>query len=134
MERGATADLFARPAVHYTRELLEAAPRMAGAVEGGLSAMASASPATLDQIDTPALVVDHAGSRRISRGWLRRPRRHGIRLRPHAKTHKSVWIARRQRELGAVGHTVAKLDEAEALIDGGSTTCSSATRLSAGGS
>lgn len=37
----------------------------------------------------------------------------GVALRPHAKTHKSLTIARRQLELGAVGLTVATIGEAE---------------------
>ena len=37
----------------------------------------------------------------------------GIRLRPHAKTHKSVRIGRLQVEAGAVGLTVGTLGEAE---------------------
>lgn len=37
---------------------------------------------------------------------------HGIKLRPHAKTHKSLRIGRWQVELGAVGLAVAKLGEA----------------------
>lgn len=44
---------------------------------------------------------------------------HGLALRPHAKTHKSVDIARRQIAAGAVGVCVAKLGEAEALAGGG---------------
>jgi 3-hydroxy-D-aspartate aldolase len=43
----------------------------------------------------------------------------GLRLRPHAKTHKSVDIARRQIAAGALGVCCAKLGEAEALADGG---------------
>ena len=43
----------------------------------------------------------------------------GVALRPHFKTHKSVAIARRQLAAGAVGITVATLDEVEALVDGG---------------
>lgn len=39
----------------------------------------------------------------------------GLRLRPHAKTHKSPDIARRQIAAGAVGQCCAKLGEAEAL-------------------
>ncbi|MDB5670993.1 MAG: family PLP-dependent enzyme, partial [Alphaproteobacteria bacterium] len=39
----------------------------------------------------------------------------GIALRPHAKTHKSGEIARRQIAAGAVGICCAKLGEAEAL-------------------
>jgi D-serine deaminase-like pyridoxal phosphate-dependent protein len=44
---------------------------------------------------------------------------HGLALRPHAKTHKSAEIARRQIAAGAVGVCVAKLGEAEALAAGG---------------
>ena len=43
----------------------------------------------------------------------------GVDLRPHAKTHKSVDIARRQLAAGAVGLCCAKLGEAEALAEGG---------------
>src|SRR6185295_1830527 len=42
-----------------------------------------------------------------------------IKLRPHAKTHKSVEIARRQLAAGAVGICCAKLGEAEVLAAGG---------------
>ncbi len=43
----------------------------------------------------------------------------GLRLRPHAKTHKSAALARRQIAGGAVGICCAKLGEAEALADAG---------------
>ena len=43
----------------------------------------------------------------------------GLALRPHAKTHKTVEIARRQIELGAAGLTVATVREAEIFADGG---------------
>ncbi|MGG1517045.1 alanine racemase [Paenibacillus oryzisoli] len=43
----------------------------------------------------------------------------GVKLRPHFKTHKSVWIARKQIAYGACGLTVAKLGEAEVLADAG---------------
>lgn len=46
---------------------------------------------------------------------------HGLKLRPHAKTHKSVDIAKRQIAAGAVGLCCAKIGEAEALADGGIT-------------
>jgi D-serine deaminase-like pyridoxal phosphate-dependent protein len=42
-----------------------------------------------------------------------------VALRPHAKTHKCVEIARRQIAAGAVGVCCAKLGEAEALAAGG---------------
>ncbi|MBU2664877.1 alanine racemase [Actinoplanes bogorensis] len=43
----------------------------------------------------------------------------GLALRPHAKTHKCLEIARRQIELGAAGLTVATVSEAEVFADGG---------------
>jgi D-serine deaminase-like pyridoxal phosphate-dependent protein len=41
---------------------------------------------------------------------------HGLRLRPHTKTHKSIFIARQQLALGAAGLTVAKSGEAEVML------------------
>ncbi len=70
----------------------------------------------ISEIDTPALVVDlDAFERNLSRvaGYARE---HNLRLRPHAKTHKSAWIGRRQLDLGAAGLTCAKVTEAEALM------------------
>ena len=43
----------------------------------------------------------------------------GIRLRPHAKTHKSPIVARWQIERGAVGICCAKLGEAEVFAESG---------------
>ena len=70
-------------------------------------------------IDTPALVLDlDALSRNIA---LMADYAHaqGLRLRPHAKTHKSAWIAAQQIAAGAVGVCVQKGSEAEALVDAG---------------
>ena len=67
-------------------------------------------------LDTPALVVDldrmEANLRRVAEY----AHQYALRLRPHTKTHKSAWVARRQLELGAAGLTVAKVGEAEALL------------------
>src|SRR5690606_740278 len=43
----------------------------------------------------------------------------GVALRPHAKTHKSLDVARRQLAAGATGLTVATLGEAEVFAAGG---------------
>jgi D-serine deaminase-like pyridoxal phosphate-dependent protein len=43
----------------------------------------------------------------------------GVKLRPHAKTHKSPEIAKLQMAAGAVGICCAKIGEAEVLADGG---------------
>ena len=71
---------------------------------------------TVSELDTPALVVDvDIMERNLSRvaGYARE---HGLRLRPHTKTHKSVSLARRQIALGAAGLTVAKVGEAEVML------------------
>lgn len=46
-------------------------------------------------------------------------REHGVKLRPHVKTHKIPGIAKRQLESGAVGITVAKVSEAEVMAESG---------------
>ena len=43
----------------------------------------------------------------------------GVALRPHTKTHKSPVLARMQLDAGAAGITVAKLGEAEVMVDAG---------------
>lgn len=70
-------------------------------------------------IDTPSLVIDlDAMERNIAR-MAAFVQRHGIRLRPHAKMHKSAVLARLQMATGAVGVCVQKTAEAEALAAGG---------------
>ena len=48
-----------------------------------------------------------------------RARAAGVKLRPHAKTHKSIEIARWQIEAGAIGICCAKLGEAEVFAEAG---------------
>ena len=64
---------------------------------------------------TPALIVDLPAFERNVEAMAEWARGKGIALRPHAKTHKSGEIARRQIAAGAVGICCAKLGEAEAL-------------------
>ena len=72
-----------------------------------------------DALNTPVLVLDvDALDRNIAR-MAALAAAHGVALRPHAKTHKSVAIARRQIDAGAVGQCCAKIGEAEVLADGG---------------
>jgi D-serine deaminase-like pyridoxal phosphate-dependent protein len=66
-------------------------------------------------VESPALVVDLAAMERNLMRMSGYAASKGLRLRPHAKTHKCAAIARRQIELGAVGVCVQKLDEALAL-------------------
>ncbi len=67
------------------------------------------------EIDTPALVVDLDIFERNLARVAEYAKAHALRLRPHAKTHKTVWIGQRQLELGAAGLTFAKITEAEAM-------------------
>ncbi|MFA9431125.1 alanine racemase [Egicoccus sp. AB-alg2] len=70
-------------------------------------------------LDTPEVVVDlDRVDANIARMQALLDNR-GVALRPHAKTHKSPFFARRQLAAGAVGMTVAVLGEAEVLADGG---------------
>jgi D-serine deaminase-like pyridoxal phosphate-dependent protein len=70
-------------------------------------------------IPTPALVVDlDAFERNVAR-MAQRAAAAGIALRPHAKTHKSATIGRKQIDAGAVGLCCVKLGEAEALAHAG---------------
>lgn len=72
-----------------------------------------------NRLMTPCLVLDlPALDRNIAR-MAALCRDAGVALRPHAKTHKSVEIARRQIAAGAVGICTATLGEAEVLVAGG---------------
>ena len=74
---------------------------------------------TLSDLRTPAVLIDAARvSRNIDRMQAAADAR-GLRLRPHAKTHKSPVIARAQIGRGAVGICCAKLGEAEVFADSG---------------
>jgi len=71
------------------------------------------------ELDTPAVVVDLDVLDANIERMADLARRAGVRVRPHAKSHKSAWIGRRQIEAGASGLTVAKLGEAEAFAAAG---------------
>ena len=70
-------------------------------------------------IDTPALVVDLDAMQRNLATMAAYAKRHGVRLRPHAKMHKCAALALLQMQAGAVGVCVQKTSEAEALAQAG---------------
>jgi D-serine deaminase-like pyridoxal phosphate-dependent protein len=77
------------------------------------------TPGSRAQLTTPALVIDlDAMERNIAR-MAEHCRKHGVALRPHAKTHKSIRIAQLQVAAGAVGICAATLGEAEVLAGAG---------------
>ena len=69
-------------------------------------------------LNTPVLVLDVEALDRNIQRMAALAANHGVALRPHAKTHKSVDIALRQKKAGAVGVCCAKIGEAEILADG----------------
>src|SRR5437660_5991616 len=73
----------------------------------------------LDEVDTPALVLDLDALERNLLRMADAVKGSGVRLRPHAKSHKCAEIARKQIAAGAVGVCSQKVSEAEALVAGG---------------
>jgi D-serine deaminase-like pyridoxal phosphate-dependent protein len=81
--------------------------------------LAQLTGASIDSIDTPALVVDLDAMERNLARMADFARSHGMRWRPHAKMHKSAELALMQVRAGAVGVCVQKTAEAEAMVAGG---------------
>jgi D-serine deaminase-like pyridoxal phosphate-dependent protein len=77
------------------------------------------SEAARDTIDTPALVVDLDRMDAAIASMAAAMAERGIALRPHAKTHKSLEVGRRQVDAGAVGLTLGTIGEAEVFTDAG---------------
>jgi len=70
-------------------------------------------------IETPAVVIQRPTLDDNIRRMQTLARTHGLRLRPHIKTHKCLAIARLQMAAGACGITAAKVDEALPFIRDG---------------
>src|SRR5208283_637404 len=85
--------------------------------------MSSRPPAeigmSLVDVDTPALLLDLDAFERNLARMAEAAAGFGVRLRPHAKTHKCPVIALRQVAAGAVGVCCQKVSEAEAMVFGG---------------
>jgi D-serine deaminase-like pyridoxal phosphate-dependent protein len=75
----------------------------------------------IDDLSTPAALVDLDQLERNAARMADRARRLGVRLRPHVKTHKCIEIARIQTDLHFGGVTVSTLAEAQAFANGGFT-------------
>ena len=72
-----------------------------------------------DSLETPCVLIDVD---RVEANLKRAQNfadAHGVKLRPHIKTHKLPRFALRQVELGAIGITCQKLGEAEVMADAG---------------
>src|SRR5215467_12011016 len=73
----------------------------------------------LDDLRTPQVLVDRGRAIRNIERVQQMASAAGLRLRPHAKTHKSPMVAGWQIERGAIGICCAKLGEAEVFVDAG---------------
>jgi D-serine deaminase-like pyridoxal phosphate-dependent protein len=73
----------------------------------------------LSELPTPQVLIDHQRLRNNIGRVQELATTAGLRLRPHAKTHKSPIVARWQIERGAVGICCAKIGEAEVFAGAG---------------
>jgi len=68
------------------------------------------------EIETPAVLIDlDIAEANIDR-FQGHCTKHGIAVRPHVKTHKLPFLAKRQLQAGAIGITCQKVSEAEAMV------------------
>lgn len=70
-------------------------------------------------VETPALVLDEAAVLKNIAMMAHHAAATGVKLRPHAKTHKSLEIARRQIAAGAIGISCATVEELFYFSDAG---------------
>src|SRR2546427_7712047 len=75
--------------------------------------------AATEDIITPVAVVDEEIVERNLARMAKLAADHNVKLRPHAKTHKSAYMAQRQMAHGAIGLTCATFTEAEIFAAAG---------------
>lgn len=75
-------------------------------------------PGSRDALGTPALVLDLDAMEANIASLAEHARAHGYSVRPVAKIHKCVEIARRQVAAGGLGPCCATLAESEVMVDG----------------
>jgi len=73
----------------------------------------------LAEVDTPALLIDLDAFERNLKRMADAVSKAGVRLRPHAKTHKSPIIGLKQIAHGAIGLCCQKVSEATIMVEGG---------------
>src|SRR2546425_2774130 len=81
--------------------------------------LAAQAGTLLELIDTPVVTIDLAVMEQNIARLQHYLSLHGMRNRPHIKTHKVPAIARMQVAAGAAGITCQKLGEAEVMAEGG---------------
>lgn len=71
------------------------------------------------KLDTPCLVIDKDILKQNIQTMQAHAGAYGKQIRPHAKTHKCSHVAKMQTEAGCAGICVAKVGEAEGLVQKG---------------
>src|SRR5438093_842234 len=74
---------------------------------------------SIHDLETPVVLIDLDVLERNITRMAERARACGVRLRPHAKTHKVIEVGRRQIAAGATGLALAKPSEAEVFAEAG---------------
>lgn len=74
---------------------------------------------TRNTLRTPAIIVELDLMDRNIATMAARAKTMGVKLRPHAKSHKCVEIAQRLAQAGATGASCATIEEAECMALGG---------------
>ena len=72
---------------------------------------------TLSNLKTPCLIVSRKKLENNISKIGEYGKKHDIRIRPHIKTHKSIYVGELQIEAGAVGISVANLGEASTFSE-----------------
>ena len=104
---------------HYAHRNGRAVDRDSHGAERTLELLEAQVGRPLDEIETPAAVVDLDRLEANLQRLQSYADSHGIAMWPHTKTHKSPEIGLRQLALGAGGLTVAKTGEAEVFHEAG---------------
>lgn len=73
----------------------------------------------VEDLDTPTLILDLDALEENLTRYQAYYNEHGIGLRPHIKTHKTLAVASMQMQKGAIGLTCQKIGEAEVMVNGG---------------
>lgn len=73
----------------------------------------------VEELDTPCIVVDLDIAEANIAKLQAAANRMGVDVRPHSKTHKSPYWARKQIAAGAIGICCAKVGEAEVMVEAG---------------
>ena len=73
----------------------------------------------LSDLPTPQVLIDRTRAMNNIARVQALASEAGVRLRPHAKTHKSPIVAKWQLDAGATGIACAKVGEAEVFVQAG---------------